>query len=104
MGEWDGRAVEAVRDLLVRADLTARVDLLLDLGSVLADRPNACKEALRALDALIPLAPWRTAATLGGGFPDVTAEMLEQGMREEPCTDWHMWREIEPAIAPASLF
>ncbi|MCW2900868.1 MAG: hypothetical protein JWO67_3133 [Streptosporangiaceae bacterium] len=93
-GEWDGGTTEAVRDLLARADPTVSVDLLLDLGSVLADRPDAGKEALRALDALIPLAPWRTAATLGGSFPDATAAMLEQGLREEPRMDWQMWQEI----------
>lgn len=93
-GEWESGATDAVRDLLARADPTVCVDLLLDLSSVLADRPDAGKEALRALDALIPIAPWRIAATLGGGFPDVTAAMLEQGMREEPRTDWQMWQEI----------
>ncbi|MGY1439706.1 beta family protein [Streptomyces reniochalinae] len=92
--EWDGGTAEAVRMLLARACSTVPVDLMLDMSSVLGDRPGAGKEALRALDALFALAPWRTAAVLGGGFPRVTGDMLEQGLREEPRTDWHMWSEI----------
>ncbi|MFC9244723.1 hypothetical protein ACFT7S_12025 [Streptomyces sp. NPDC057136] len=38
-----------------------------------ADRDEAAKEALRALDALMPLAPWRTAM-LSSAFPVVTAD------------------------------
>ncbi|MFI5792134.1 beta family protein [Streptomyces sp. NPDC051677] len=93
-GEWDGDTAEAVRGLLARADPAVPVDLLLDMGGVLGDRPDAGKETLRALDALIPLAPWRTAAVLAGGFPRVTGDMLEQGLREEPRTDWHLWHEV----------
>ncbi|MFE9562869.1 beta family protein [Streptomyces sp. NPDC006487] len=93
-GEWDDAAARTVRDLLTRVDPAVETDLLLDLGAVRADRPDAGKEVLRALDALMPLTPWRTAAVLSGGFPEVTAEMLEQGPRAEPRTDWHVWREL----------
>ncbi|MFJ9647472.1 beta family protein [Streptomyces sp. NPDC101206] len=93
-GEWDGAAALAVRDLLARADQAVETDLLLDLGAVLADRAEAVKEALRALDALMPLIPWRTAAVLSGAFPDVTADKLEHGLHSEPRMDWHTWRGL----------
>lgn len=93
-GEWSDGITEAVRALLARARSLVPVDLLLDLGSVLADRPDAGKEALRALDALVSLAEWRTTAVLAGGFPRVTADMLDGGLREDPRTDWHMWKEV----------
>ncbi|WHX18578.1 beta family protein [Streptomyces malaysiensis subsp. malaysiensis] len=95
-GEWDGRTTEAVGQLLGRAAPDVPVDLLLDLGSVLPGRPDAGKEALRALDALRPLTTWRTAAVLGGSFPRATDDMLELGeLREEPRADWHMWSEVQ---------
>lgn len=93
-GEWDLKSTELVRDLLARAGATVRVDLLLDLAGVLFDRPDAGKEALRALDALVPLAPWRTVVTIGGGVRQATLDMLDPGMCEEPRTDWEMWREV----------
>ncbi|MEW2313895.1 beta family protein [Streptomyces bauhiniae] len=102
-GEWDSRLGEDVRGLLARCGPAVPVDLLLDMGAVFADRPDAGKEALRALDALMPLADWRSAALLGGGFPRVTADMLEQGTWDEPRADWHMWHEVrasERAYAP----
>ncbi|HEX5567582.1 MAG TPA: hypothetical protein VFY14_11765, partial [Streptomyces sp.] len=70
------------------------VDLLLDMGAVLDDRPDAGKEALRALDALVPLAVWRSAALLGGGFPRVTADLLEEGSCEASRAEWRMWHEV----------
>nr|WSX49341.1 beta family protein [Streptomyces sp. NBC_00974] len=93
-GEWDSRTASDVRHLLERVDPVVRVDLLLDLGVVSDGRPDAGKEALRALDALVPLAPWRTAAVLTGGFPEVTADMLEQGLGELPRADRQVWHEI----------
>ncbi|MFE3789981.1 beta family protein [Streptomyces goshikiensis] len=93
-GEWDEDRTQSVRELLARLDPADEADLLLDLGAVRGDRPDAGKEALRALDALIPLTPWRTSAVLGGGFPEVTAQMLEQGLHAEPRTDWHTWQEL----------
>ncbi|WP_255951945.1 beta family protein [Streptomyces odontomachi] len=99
-GEWGAgttaRTTGDVHRLLTQVPPDARADLLLDLGSVLPDRPNAGKEAVRALDALLPLAKWRTTVVIGGGFPQVTGDMLELGeLREEPRTDWHTWHEIQ---------
>ncbi|GAA4946937.1 hypothetical protein GCM10023238_11600 [Streptomyces heliomycini] len=68
-GEWDGRLGEAVRGLLAGAGPEVPVDLLLDMGAVLDDRPDAGKEALRALDALMR---WRCGAAplcSGEAFP-----------------------------------
>ncbi|PJE97857.1 hypothetical protein CUT44_00850 [Streptomyces carminius] len=93
-GEWDGRTTEAVDHLLGGGRPDVPVDLLLDLGAVLPGRPGAGKEALRALDALLPLVAWRTVAVLGGGFPQLTGGMLETGeLHEEPRGDWCMWQE-----------
>ncbi|MGK5639630.1 beta family protein [Streptomyces sp. URMC 126] len=95
-GEWDGATAEAVAGLLARIDQEVPVDLLLDLGSVPPGRPDAGKEALRALDALVALADaWRTVAVLGGAVPHVTDDMLPLGeLHEEPRADWEMWHEI----------
>ncbi|UCM86967.1 beta family protein [Streptomyces marincola] len=93
-GEWNGGTAEDVDRLLAHAEPDVPVDLLLDLGAVLPGRPDAAKEALRALDALWPLADWRTAAVLGGGFPQVTNEVPQLGvLHEEPRTDWQVWQE-----------
>ncbi|WP_327178499.1 beta family protein [Streptomyces sp. NBC_01335] len=104
-GEWDHELTEAVARLPARAGRAVELDLLIDLGGVLAGRPGAHKEALRALDALLPLADWRSVVTIGGGFPQVTAEMLDRGVREEPRRDWQLWREIRrnPAGRLAAL-
>ncbi|MFB9346855.1 beta family protein [Streptomyces heliomycini] len=96
-GEWDGRLGEAVRGLLAGAGPEVPVDLLLDMGAVLDDRPDAGKEALRALDALMPLAVWRSATLLGGGFPRVSADMLEEGPHEESRAEWRTWHEVRAA-------
>lgn len=93
-GEWDGRLGEYVRGLLARTGPEVPVDLLLDMGAVLDDRPDAGKEALRALDALMPLTVWRSAALLGGAFPRVTADMLEEGWCESARAEWRMWHEV----------
>lgn len=93
-GEWDDGLGEGVRDLLARTGPEVPVDLLLDMGAVLDDRPDAGKEALRALDALMPLAVWRSAALLAGGFPRVTADMLEEGWCEGSRAEWRMWHEV----------
>ncbi len=68
--------------------------LLLDMGPVLDGRPDAGKEALRVLDALMPVAVWRSAALLGGGFPRVAADMLEEGSCEASRAEWRMWQEV----------
>lgn len=93
-GEWDGHLGEHVRDLLDRTGPEVPVDLLLDMGAVLDDRRDAGKEALRALDALMPLTAWRNAVLLGGAFPRVTADMVEQGRCEAGRAEWRMWHEV----------
>ncbi|MEW1672202.1 beta family protein [Streptomyces noursei] len=93
-GEWDGRLAEGVRNLLARTRPEVSLDLLLDMGAVLDDRPDAGKEALRALDALMPLAAWRSAALLGGGLPRVTADLLTEGACQAPRAEWRMWHEV----------
>ncbi|MEU9647534.1 beta family protein [Streptomyces sp. NPDC048110] len=98
-GEWDGAVAEAVGALLARVDREVPVDLLLDLGAVLPSRPDAGKEALRALDALVtPAGGWRTVAVLGGAFPHVTDDITRFGEpHEEPRADWDMWHEVRAA-------
>ncbi|WMX44507.1 hypothetical protein RGF97_06030 [Streptomyces roseicoloratus] len=93
-GHWDDVPLHAVRDLIARVDPAVEADLLLDLGAVLADRTDTAKEARRALDALLPLFSWRTAAVLGGAFPDVTARLLERGSAVVPRSDWRVWTEV----------
>ncbi|GHF24857.1 hypothetical protein GCM10010218_01870 [Streptomyces mashuensis] len=93
-GEWDDAVGQGVRDLVARVDPAVEADLLLDLGAVRADRPDAAKESLRALDTLVPLMPWRTTVVLAGGFPDVTARLLEHGTAVEPRWDWRVWQEL----------
>ncbi|MFJ2510826.1 beta family protein [Streptomyces griseoviridis] len=96
-GEWDDHLGETVRRLVAGAGLEVPVDLLLDMGTVRDDRPDAGKEARRALDSLIPLAAWRGVSLLGGGFPQVTAERLETGACEESRAEWRMWHEVRAA-------
>ncbi|MCX5400363.1 beta family protein [Streptomyces sp. NBC_00102] len=98
-GEWNPELTEAVARLLERIGDGVKIELLIDLGGVLADRPGIPKDALRALDALVPLADWRSVVIIGGGFPRVTAEMLVRGVREEPRRDWRLWHEIRRNLA-----
>ncbi|MEU0049013.1 hypothetical protein [Streptomyces sp. NPDC006309] len=63
------------------------------MGAVLDDRPDAAKEALRALDALMPLAVRRSATPLGGGLSRITADKLEGGACEQSTAEWRMWQE-----------
>ncbi|MEU6081636.1 beta family protein [Streptomyces sp. NPDC047108] len=93
-GEWGDALAEDVRGLLARTGPEVPVDLLLDMGAVLDTRPDAGKEALRALDALMPLVVWRSAALLGGAWPRVTADMLEEGSCEQSRAEWRMWHEV----------
>ncbi|HLL36672.1 MAG TPA: hypothetical protein VK545_22945, partial [Streptomyces sp.] len=99
--EWDDDEAERTRNLLRRIGPTLRVDLLLDLGTV-ADRPDAAKEALRALDALFPLAPWRTVAVLAGGYPDngTLNGMWHRGRAEPDRADRETWRQLTRADRP----
>ncbi|CAL9403572.1 beta family protein [Streptomyces sp. enrichment culture] len=93
-GEWDAGLGEGVKGLLARTGPEVPLDLLLDMGAVLDDRPDAGKEALRALDALMPITAWRSAVLLGGGVPRVGADMLEDGPVEVSRAEWRMWHEV----------
>jgi hypothetical protein len=93
-GEWDDAVGQDVRELVVRAGPAVETDLLLDLDAVRADRTDAAKESLRALEALMPLTSWRTAAVLGGAFP---AGLPEHGTDVEPRWDWRVWRDLHRA-------
>ncbi|MEV5509905.1 beta family protein [Streptomyces orinoci] len=101
-GEWQGREAGEVRELVARTGPAVAVDLLLDLVAVLTDRPEAAKQALRALESLAPLACWRTVAILGGGVPRVTQDALEQGMCEVTRMEWRTWCEIAEGRGPRS--
>ncbi|MES4904898.1 MULTISPECIES: hypothetical protein [unclassified Streptomyces] len=70
------------------------VDLFLDLRTVLPFRPDAAKEALRALDSLIPLTRWRVLVILAGGFPEPPDDLWQGSVHEEPRSDWEAWHEI----------
>ncbi|MFE6779472.1 beta family protein [Streptomyces sp. NPDC057702] len=103
-GEWNDRAALAaaeVAELLGRVPADHPVHLVLDLGTVLPDRPDAGKEALRALDALLPLAPWRAVTVVAGGFPEPPDDFREGTPYEAPRTDWEIWHEMRHAGRPA---
>ncbi|MEU5179094.1 hypothetical protein AB0G49_03445 [Streptomyces longwoodensis] len=91
---WSEERAENTAALLSRVGPEVPVDLLLDLQTVLPDRPDAGKEALRALDALVPLTPWRTVAVLSGAFPDEVDRLLDRDRGEADRTDWETWHEI----------
>lgn len=99
-GEWKDRAAADLDALLDRLPDGLSADLFLDLGAVLSDRPDAAKEALRALDVLVPLAPWRAVVVMSGGFPDPPDDFLEGHPVEEPRADWEVWDEIRHSERP----
>lgn len=102
-GGWnDSTAPRAdeVAALLGRLPAGHPVDLVLDLGTVLPDRPDAGKEAVRTLDALLPLTSWDTVTVVAGGFPDPPDEFREGARYEAPRTDWDTWHEIRHADRP----
>jgi hypothetical protein len=94
-GTWNDELAERTAALLARTGPEVQVDLLLDLQTVLPGRPDAGKEALRALDALVPLTSWRTIAVLAGGFPDEVDGLLDRERGEADRTDWDLWHEIQ---------
>ncbi|AZS74646.1 hypothetical protein DDE74_30185 [Streptomyces lydicus] len=94
-GEWNDGTTLDVRELLDRLPPTHPADLFLDLGTVLPDRPDAAKQALRALDALISLASWRTVTVMAGGFPGPPSDFREGVSYETPRPDWETWHEIQ---------
>lgn len=93
-GDWNDRTASAVGALLDRLPTGHPADLFLDLATVLSDRPDAAKEALRALDALILLTSWRTVTVASGGFPAPPDDFREGVPYEAPRTDWEAWHEI----------
>ncbi|MBL1084174.1 beta family protein [Streptomyces actinomycinicus] len=93
-GEWSDRTALDVDALLGRLPTGHPADLFLDLGTVLPDRPDAAKDALRALDALVPLTSWCSVTVLAGGFPEPPDDFREGIPYEAPRTDWETWHEI----------
>ncbi|WP_319053449.1 beta family protein [Streptomyces europaeiscabiei] len=93
-GEWNDGTASDVRELLDRLPPSHPAALFLDLCTVLPDRPDAAKETLRALDALIPLTSWRAVTVVAGGFPEPPADFREGVPYEAPRTDWETWHEI----------
>ncbi|MFF4475771.1 hypothetical protein ACFY1A_01850 [Streptomyces sp. NPDC001520] len=81
-GEWHDRDIPCLCALLDRACPIGTVDLFLHLGAVPPSRRDAAKEALRALDVLVPLAPWRTVFVVAGGFPEPPEGFLESAWHE----------------------
>ncbi|WP_405822997.1 hypothetical protein OG705_24265 [Streptomyces sp. NBC_00838] len=98
LGRWDDAVAVATHRVLdlVNADADGLpLDLLLDLHRVFDERPDAGKEALRALDALHPLADWRDVTTLSGSYPDHPGEFTAYGVRGEAGrADWELWHEL----------
>jgi hypothetical protein len=93
-GAFDDELAAHTRALLARVDAGVPLDLLLDLEAVLPGRPDAAKEAIRALDELLPLAEWRTVALLSGGFPDEVDRVLVRDRGTAGRADWGAWREL----------
>ncbi|MBU6532253.1 beta family protein [Streptomyces mayonensis] len=93
-GDWNDRMAADVSVLLDRLPTGHPVDLFLDLATVLPDRPDAAKEALRALDTLVPLTAWRTVTVLAGGFPEAPDNFQVGVPYEAPRSDWETWHEI----------
>ncbi|QFZ76677.1 hypothetical protein GFH48_28500 [Streptomyces fagopyri] len=99
-GEWHDPAAADVAALLDRLPTHVPVHLFLDLATVLPDRTDAAKEALRALDALVVLTSWRTISILAGGFPPPDTDLWQGRVREEPRSDWDVWHEIHHGERP----
>ncbi|MFJ8939794.1 beta family protein [Streptomyces sp. NPDC102365] len=93
-GDWNDRTASDVAALLDQLPTDHPADLFLDLATVLPDRPDAAKEALRALDTLVLLASWRTVTVVAGGFPEPPDDFREGVPYEAPRTDWETWHEI----------
>lgn len=104
-GCWDDARVDEVAALVAEIARTAEhggtpvaLDLLLDLGTVLEDRTEAGKEALLALDALVPLAGWRCVVAVSGAsakqpISDLPIGGYDHGSRH----DWALWHGIRGA-------
>ncbi|MFJ2784432.1 MULTISPECIES: hypothetical protein [unclassified Streptomyces] len=108
LGNGDGLGVrvpltappgEALRDgarrLLRRVAFAhCPVDLLLDLRSVVDEHHPAEKWALRALDLLVPLHPWRTVVLLAGSFPRAYPGAYGAPLAEAHRFDWDLWHMV----------
>ncbi|MEV5383424.1 hypothetical protein [Streptomyces sp. NPDC052721] len=92
---WNDGTMSEILGLLDLLPPSCPVDLLIDLCTVLPDRPDAAKEALRALDALVPLISWRTVTVMAGGFPDPPSDFREGVLYEAARSDWETWEEIQ---------
>ncbi|MEU5218187.1 hypothetical protein AB0G79_18570 [Streptomyces sp. NPDC020807] len=91
----DERLRDAVGALLERtASAGPPLDLLLDLGAVEDEHLPAEKWALRALDLLGPLHPWRTLAVLAGSFPRSVPEGYGAPLAEAERLDWDLWHML----------
>ncbi|WP_330291476.1 beta family protein [Streptomyces sp. NBC_00576] len=99
-GDWNDSTASDVAALLDRMPTGHPADLFLDLATVLPDRPDAAKEAVRALDTLIPLTSWHTVTVLAGGFPEPPDDFREGVPYEAPRTDWETWHEIQHSERP----
>ncbi|MET7474732.1 hypothetical protein ABZT17_10295 [Streptomyces sp. NPDC005648] len=99
-GTWNDELAGRTGALLARLDPGVPVDLLLDLQTVLLSRPDAGKEALRALDTLVPLAAWRTVSQLAGGFPNEVDRVLDRDRGEAERADWDTWHELRASRRP----
>ncbi|MER8230947.1 hypothetical protein [Streptomyces sp. NPDC094049] len=86
---------DATRRLLRRVAFAhCPVDLLLDLRSVLDEHHPAEKWALRALDLLVPLHPWRTVVLLAGSFPHAYPGAYGAPLAEAHRFDWDLWHMV----------
>ncbi|MFI0590036.1 beta family protein [Streptomyces griseus] len=93
-GGWNEGCADDTRRLLDSLDHGVRRDLLLDLDAVRETRPDAGKEALRALDALLPLTAWHRVAVIAGGFPEDVSGIEVAGTDEAPRHELALWHEI----------
>lgn len=93
-GGWNEGRTDDTRRLLDSLDHGVRRDLLLDLDAVRETRPDAGKEALRALDALLPLTAWNRVAVIAGGFPEDVSGIEVAGTDEAPRHELALWHEI----------
>lgn len=102
-GAWDGSVAERLCRLLERTESAVRadrMDLLLDLAGIHEDRPDVAKQALRALDELVPLMPWRTIAPIGGGVTQPEEDEFLDDLFREPRREWRAWQAITGSGRP----
>lgn len=104
-GRWKESRADEIQNLITDitrssefGDAPTAMDLLLDLGTLLEDRPDAGKEVLLALDVLVPLAPWRHIAILSGASSKQPISDLPPGGHDYGTRhDWVLWHAIRNA-------